>query len=120
VQEFGEHYRRPLRRAADWLVETQDPDGCWRKYFSPFATPGEKAYDTHVAWGLMEAARVEQRRAYGEAALTNVQWALRQRQQNGCLEKCWVWNNTQLLTHTLVYVRRGIIKPYRFSKNPSL
>ena len=30
VQEFGE-YREAMRRAADWLVKTQDPDGCWRK-----------------------------------------------------------------------------------------
>ena len=72
VQEFGDQYREPLRRAAEWLVKTQDPDGCWRKHPSPFAEPGEKAYETHVAWGLMEAARVENSRKYGEAALANV------------------------------------------------
>jgi hypothetical protein len=120
VQEFGEQYRRALRRAADWLVETQDPDGCWRKYPSPFAEPGEKAYDTHVAWGLMEAARVEERREYGEAALANVQWALRKQQQNGWFDKCCVLDDTQPLTHTIGYVLRGIVEAYRFSKEPSL
>jgi len=120
VQEFGEHYRGSLRRAADWLVNTQDPDGCWRKYPSPFAEPGEKAYDTHVAWGLMEAARVEDRRAYGEAALANVQWALRQQQENGWFDKCCVLDDTQPLTHTIGYVLRGIVEAYRFSKEPSL
>ena len=120
VQEFGDSYRRSLRRAADWLVGTQDCDGCWRKYPSPFAQPGEKAYDTHVAWGLMEAARVEDRKAYGEAALANVQWALRQQQENGWFDKCCVSDDTQPLTHTIGYVLRGIVEAYRFSKEPSL
>lgn len=40
-----------MRRAADWLVETQDADGCWRRHPTPFAEPGEKVYETHVAWG---------------------------------------------------------------------
>jgi len=120
VQEFGDHYRESLRRAADWLVDTQDPDGCWRKYPSPFAEPGEKAYDTHVAWGLVEATRVEDRKAYGEAALANVQWALRQQQENGWFDKCCVSDHTQPLTHTIGYVLRGIVEAYRFSKEPSL
>src|SRR5690606_2591328 len=57
--EWFSAYVEPLRRAADWLVATQDSDGCWRKYPTPFAAPGEKAYETHVAWGLLEAAKVE-------------------------------------------------------------
>jgi hypothetical protein len=120
VQEFGEHYRRPLRRASDWLVEAQDPDGCWRKYPSPFAKLGEKTYDTHIAWGLLEAARVEDKRAYGEAALANVQWALQQQQGNGWFDKCCLSADTKPLTHTIGYVLRGIIEAYRFSKEPSL
>jgi len=120
VQEFGDSYRQSLRRAADWLVDTQDPDGCWRKYPSSFAEPGEKAYDTHVAWGLMEAARVEDRKAYGEAALANVQWALRQQQENGWFDKCCVLDHMQPFTHTIGYVLRGILEAYRFSKESSL
>src|SRR5205085_10345256 len=72
---FGQ-YREPMRRAADWLVHTQDPDGCWRKHPTPFATAGEKEYETHVAWGLFEAARIDPDRGYAEAGLANVAWAL--------------------------------------------
>ena len=75
VREFGV-YREAMRRAADWLVKTQDPDGCWRKHPTPFAAPGEKAYETHVAWGLLEAARLEPDSSYADAALANVRWAL--------------------------------------------
>ena len=40
---FGAPYDDAMRRAADWLVATQDADGCWRRYPTPFAEPGEKA-----------------------------------------------------------------------------
>ena len=65
-------YREALRRAADWLVQTQDPDGCWRRFPTPYAGPGVKAYETHVAWGLLEAARIDADRGYEQAARANV------------------------------------------------
>src|SRR4030095_14992235 len=69
-------YRDPRRKAADWLVAMQDPDGCWRKHPTPFAAGGEKTYDTHVALGLLRAAKVEPARFYLETALKQVDWAL--------------------------------------------
>ncbi|MGH7052880.1 MAG: hypothetical protein ACREFA_03565, partial [Stellaceae bacterium] len=74
-RSFG-GYGEPLRRAAEWLMSVQDADGCWRRHASPFARPGEKAYDTHVAWGLIEAAAVDPTAGYGEAACANLRWAL--------------------------------------------
>jgi hypothetical protein len=116
VSEFGA-YREAMRRAADWLVQTQDPDGCWRKYPTPFAAPGEKTYETHVAWGLLEAARLEPDSAYADAALANVRWALCYQHDNGWLENCCLTDPSQPLTHTLGYALRGIIEAYRFSRD---
>jgi hypothetical protein len=109
-----------MRRAGDWLVGTQDVDGCWRKFQTPFATSGEKAYDTHVAWGLLEAARLETNRGYQEAALRNINWALGLQSENGWFEKCCLSDHTQPLTHTLGYVLRGIIEAYRYTKDANL
>lgn len=114
VHEFGQ-YGEAMRRAADWLVKTQDPDGCWRKYPSPFAEPGEKTYDTHVAWGLLEAARIEPNAPYTDAALANVRWALQWQRENGWFDKCCLTDPTQPLTHTLGYALRGIIEACRFT-----
>jgi hypothetical protein len=116
VREFGV-YREAMRRAADWLVKTQDPDGCWRKHPTPFAAPGEKTYETHVAWGLLEAARVEPNSSYADAALANVRWALRQQRENGWFEQCCLTDTSQPLTHTLGYALRGIIEAYRFTRD---
>jgi Squalene-hopene cyclase C-terminal domain len=116
VREFG-LYREAMRRAADWLVTTQEPDGCWRQHPTPFATPSEKTYDTHVAWGLLEAARLEPHSSYAGAALANVRWALRYQRENGWCEQCCLTDPSQPLTHTLGYALRGIIEAYRFTRD---
>lgn len=115
AQAFGEPYRASMIRAADWLVNTQDPDGCWRKNPSPFARAGEKTYDTHVAWGLFDAARVEPGKNYEKAAIANVEWALTQQRPNGWFANCCLTDPDAPLTHTLGYALRGIVEAYRFT-----
>ncbi len=117
TEEFGAEYREPMRRAADWLVRTQDDDGCWRKHRSPFANPSDKAYETHVSWGLFEAARLEMDSGYAEAAIANIGWALSLQTDNGWFESCCLTEPEQPLTHTLGYVLRGVVEAYRFTKD---
>jgi hypothetical protein len=118
-REFGS-YQEPMKRAADWLVQVQDADGCWRQFASPFANEGEKVYDTHVAWGLFEAARVEPDRGYDNAALKNVWWSLTNQHTNGWLERCCLSNVSAPLTHTLGYALRGVLEAWRFARDPEL
>jgi hypothetical protein len=120
VGEFGEAYRTPMRRAADWLVRMQDADGCWRRGGSPFAMAGEKAYDVHAAWGLLEAARLETQEPYSRAAMANVHWALSKQRANGWFDDCCLTDASQPLTHTLGYTLRGLLEAHRFSKDPAL
>ena len=120
AKAFGEPYRDGMQRAADWLVATQDEDGCWRKHPTPFAEPGEKAYETHVAWGLYEAARVDSARGYQQAADANVAWALSHQRANGWFDKCCLTDPTRPLTHTLGYVLRGLVEAHRFNGDESV
>jgi hypothetical protein len=120
VLEFGEGFREPMHRAAGWLVRTQDPDGCWRKYPTPFAEPGEKAYETHVAWGLFEAARLAPGCGYDDAAMSNVRWALKKQLQNGWFSDCCLGDPSRPLTHTLGYVLRGLVEAHRFTDDKSI
>lgn len=115
--EWGSPYREAMQRAADWLVATQDPDGCWRKHATPFSWKGEKAYETHVSWGLFEAARLEPGRGYAEAAAANVRWALTQQQPNGWVANCCLRDPVRPLTHTLGYLLRGLIEAYRYTED---
>lgn len=116
VEQFGQIYVNAMRRAADWLVNSQDSDGAWRKYSSPFSSAGEKTYDTHVAWSLLEAAKITGDSKYADAAMANVQWALQYQKENGWLDNCCLTDSKQPLTHTLGYALRGILEAYRFTE----
>lgn len=115
VSAFGESYQDAMVAAADWLVETQDSDGCWRKYPTPYAMPGEKSYETHVSWGLFEAARLEPARGYAEAAIRNIDWALSHCGSNGWFANCCLTDPQAPLTHTIGYVLRGVIEAFLFT-----
>jgi hypothetical protein len=120
VRELGAEYRASMQGAADWLVSSQDEDGAWRRNPTPFAKAGEKAYETHVAWGLLEAAREEPSRGYAEAALRNIEWALTKQRENGWFADCCLNDASRPLTHTIGYALRGVIEGYRFSKDDTL
>lgn len=115
VSEFGSAYRPAMLAAADWLVQTQDSDGCWRKHATPFAAFGEKTYETHVSWGLFEAARLERNRGYAEAAMRNLNWALSHQNSRGWFANCCLEDPLNPLTHTIGYVLRGLLAGYEFS-----
>lgn len=120
VRKFGEAYQEPMRKAAAWLRDSQDADGCWRKHPTPFAAPGEKAYETHVSWGLFEAARLAPDQGYGEAGLRQVRWALTQQRDNGWFASNCLSSPEQPLTHTIGYALRGVIEAYRYSGEADL
>jgi hypothetical protein len=113
--EWGDRYRASMTRAADWLATTQDEDGCWRKFATPFAKRDDKAYETHVSWGLFEAARVAGRKDWGEAGLKQVRWAIGKMRPNGWMEYCCLEQPEAPLTHTLGYALRGILEAWRWS-----
>lgn len=119
VKQFG-RYQEATEKAAQWLVDSLDEDGCWRKHPTPFAAAGEKTYETHVSWGLFEADRVLPGQGFGEAGIKQVKWALTNQHENGWLDDCCLVYPEKPLTHTLGYALRGIIEAYRWSKDETL
>lgn len=118
VSEFqSPPYREAMHSAANFLKDSQDADGCWRQHRTPFAAPGEKAYETHVAWGLFEAARLSPASGYGEAGLRQVEWAIACQTPNGWFEKNCLQDNARPFTHTIGYALRGVIEAYRYSND---
>lgn len=120
VRVFGDRYLPALEGAADWLVATQDADGAWRKFPSPFTEPGEKVYDVHVAWSLFEAARCRPGKGYAESAMRNIEWALSHQLENGWFASCDLDDPQQPLTHTIGYALRGIVEAYHYSQDKKL
>ena len=120
VKHFGDTYRDAMNRAGAWLRDSLDDDGCWRKHPTPFAAPGEKAYETHVSWGLFEAARMSPGQGFGEAGLRQVDWALTKQAENGWWGSCCLTMPEAPLTHTLGYVLRGVLEGYLWSGRADL
>ena len=117
VRTFGNRYKKPMRKAADWLVKAQDSDGCWRKFPSPFADSAEQCFDSIVAWGLFEAAEVDNSEEYFKSGISNVNWILKHQKENGWIDNCCLLNPSKPLTHTLGYAFRGILEAYIRSKD---
>lgn len=117
VQVFNE-YREHMHAAARFLRDSLDADGCWRKFPTPFAGRGEKAYETHVSWGLFEAERLAPGQGYGEAGLRQVDWALSRQTENGWVADCCLNRPAEPLTHTLGYYLRGVVEAHRLSGEP--
>lgn len=109
---LDDRYREPMIRAGDWLLRTQDADGCWRTHETPYAAPGEKVYETHVSIGLFRAHAVEPGRGYGEAASAQIRWALGHQRVNGWFARCCLTDMDNPLTHTLGYALRGVVEAY--------
>jgi len=116
TKAYGEAYAPAMRQAADWLATTIDSDGCWRKHATPFAKRGEKAYETHVTWGLLEALRIERNAAWEQAARMNIDWAIGKQQPNGWVADCCLTLPDTPLTHTLGYYLRGCSRPSNTSR----
>lgn len=108
-------YQDAMHRAARFLRDSLDPDGCWRRHPTPFAEPGEKAYETHVAWGLFEADRVAPGEGYGAAGMRQVRWAMTKQRENGWVADCCLNKPATPLTHTLGYYLKGLVEAHRWS-----
>lgn len=115
AQTFGD-YRDNMHAAASFLRDSLDDDGCWRSHPTPYAAPGEKAYETHVSWGLFEAERQAPGEGYGEAGLRQVDWALGKQRENGWVADCCLNRPAEPLTHTIGYYLRGIIEAHRLTR----
>jgi hypothetical protein len=119
VSSFG-RYHENMHAAARFLRDSLGSDGCWRGHPTPYAAAGEKAYETHVAWGLFEAERLAPGERYGEAGLRQVDWALGKQQKNGWVADCCLNRRAEPLTHTLGYFLRGVVEAHRLSGDPRL
>ena len=112
VQAFGTGYVAAMHGAARFLRDSQDADGCWRRHPTPFAAPGEKAYETHAALGLFRAAAAAPGHGYKTAGLRQIDWALGKQQDNGWVADCCLNDPARPLTHTLGYFLRGVLEAY--------
>ncbi len=120
VQELGAKYLEPLRKAADWLVATQESEGYWCRFPPPRVVPGQRTYQTHIALALLEAGKVTANDSYVQAAIKNVNWAIGLQHDNGWFPRCCTCNYDEPITHFVAYALRGILAAYEHCRDQRL
>ncbi len=115
VETKREQYLEAARRAGDWLIRVQSPDGSWRLP-GPEAETLVHAYDARTAWSLLEIHTLTKVDSYLKAARLNLDWTVAQQQENGWFREnafftASKWNVP--LTHTIAYVMEGLLGSWR-------
>jgi len=103
-------YIEAAKRAGDYLISVQDPDGSWGKGDSMYALKGATTYNTRVAWAIIELGLKTKEGKYVDAGRRNIDRALTKQRDNGWFaDNCLNDPNAPLL-HTIVYATRGILE----------
>ena len=100
-------------RAASWLAGRMDPDGAWRRN-THLETP--HAYNTRVAWSMLEYHQIAPDPAVESAARRNLDWALEQ-ERDGYFRSCAFTPGVAPFTHTIAYAIRGFLESARLLRD---
>jgi len=107
------------RRAGDYLIGLQEPDGTWQKD----TYCGARTYHARTDWGLLRLAALTGDERYRETARRNLRWVMRQRQNNGWFRNCG-FHDADPITHVIDYTLIGILEsavldPSAFDAGPA-
>jgi uncharacterized protein YyaL (SSP411 family) len=110
INHTGEaRYKEAAKRAADWMIDMQEPNGQWIRGNSKFARAEWTLYNVKAAWGLCEAGIALGADHYVQGALKNAEHCLSRQHPNGWLPDCCLSYPIAPLLHTLAYSMQGLI-----------
>ena len=114
-----EKYLAAAVKAARYLISQQDEDGGWRQNLSLHAMGGLETYtyNTRTAWALLSLFEIEKDSSYRQAAIGNIEFALRQQLTNGWFKNNCLFDAARPLLHTIAYCIRGILEVGAAEKN---
>src|SRR5687768_6949590 len=121
IERTGEvRFREAARRASEWLLSVQEPDGRWIRGNSAFAPSGSTLYNVKAAWGLCAAGVALGEQRFIDAAVRNAEYCLSRQHENGWLPDCCLAHPEAPLLHTLAYSMQGLIGIGKLTGRPDL
>lgn len=109
-RETGEvRYREAARRACDWMLANQEPDGRWVKGNSRFAKADATVYNVKAAWGMCEAGALWGWSDAVDGAIRNAEYCLTNQRANGWFANCCLNDPERPLLHTIAYSVQGLL-----------
>ncbi len=104
-----EKYLDSAKRAADWLVAIQSPNGAFENHVY---LDEARVYDSYVVAPVLELNRIVNDARYEEMARKNLEWIITKKQQiNGWFADCdnTKHKNHKPIIHTLAYTIDGLL-----------
>jgi len=102
-------FKVAARRASDWILSVQEPDGNWIRGNSQFAASDSTLYNVKAAWGLCEAGLALNEDLYVRAAIKNAEYCLTRQTANGWFPNCCLTDKERPLLHTIAYTMQGLV-----------
>jgi len=105
----NEKYLTACVRALDWLCDTQDNDGAWRKH--AFMNV-ERVYDSYVDAPMLLVNNSLNKEVYHKKAIDNLNWIINTKQLgNGWFSDCdnTIHKNQKPIMHTIAYTIDGLL-----------
>lgn len=107
VETNSPEIQRAARRAGDWLIEMQQPDGSWSGPCAYQAAP--HTYYSMVAWSLALLSAETADPRYGHAADKNLDWVLSHFRSNRWIDGINLQGHLNYL-HFIAYVLQGTLE----------
>ena len=105
-----DRFRQAGKRAADWMVEMQEPNGNWIRGNSAHASGTSTLYNVKAAWGLLEYGLAAKTQVHVDAALKNADFALSRQNANGWYRDNCLTDPARPLLHTIAYTMQGLLE----------
>ncbi len=103
-------FAQAARRAADWLMDNQDADGCWRRGQSILTTEPVQAYNVRTAWSLSRYGRFVGCMRSMRAGILNGEWLLSTQRADGWYPQMNFDIGVPPWTHTIAYTINGMFE----------
>jgi hypothetical protein len=94
-------------RAAHWMLDKQDDDGCWRRSVH---NDIPHTYNTRAAWALMRTGLLAGEKRFIDGAIRNMDWACGQATACGWFQENAFRSVEAPFTHTIAYAMRGLLE----------
>src|SRR2546422_5457473 len=102
-------YLEGARRAAEYMLTTQGPNGDFSKGRSSMARHDCTTYYTRAAWGLCLLGTYLDDPRYVAAAERNIRFGISQQEENGWFQANCLSEPDRPLLHTIAYAVEGIL-----------